>query len=250
MKYILGIDVGGTKIAAGLVTKDGKVSDLKVLPTFQNDLGGQLVELIKSYKEYSGIGLGLPGQVLPSGEVPYLPNIPRFKDKNLKKVLEKQFRVPVVLNNDADAFAYAESVLGFGKGQPIVAGVILGTGIGLGMVIDKKIFPGSEGAAGEIGRFPMLDGTPLEVHVRNAGKFQNAKAAEKYLRLILSYVVLSFNPHIIILGGSWSKLPGMESAANAIIKSLEHYKSKTKVKVSKFPHVELVGTALPLFYES
>jgi predicted NBD/HSP70 family sugar kinase len=241
---ILGIDIGGTKIAAGLVDFRGKIQDIRVFPTPKYNLIGQLFEIIEKYSGFDGIGLGFPGQVKQTGEVVYLPNIRNFKATNFRLLLEKRYKVPVAVNNDADCFAYSEAMIGQGRNKQSVAGIILGTGIGLGIVINKGIFPGYDGVAGEIGRFPMLDGKTLEDHVRFASPFKNASQARKYLKLILNYTILGINPGVIILGGAWSKLKGMEQVCSGLVRQIEEYKIKTPVKISKLEHAGLIGAAL------
>lgn len=245
MSKILGIDVGGTKIASGLVSPAGKVSDFRQEKTSKNGLSQQLIRIIGNYRGLGGIGLGVPGQVLDRGQIVHLPNIPKFRPVNLKKLLENKFLLPVCVNNDAKCFAYAEAVLGSGKSFNRVCGVILGTGIGVGIVINKKIYTGADGLAGEFGQFPMIDGSTLEQHVQSHGRFKSGKEAAKYLKLFVSYIVLGINPDIIIFGGAWSKLPGIKKIAMAAVKKL-NYNSQVKIKISKLPHAGLVGAALLL----
>lgn len=245
MKQILGIDVGGTKIAAGLVDRDFKVRKVAVLPTSHKDLVGQLERLIRDYEGFDGIGLALPGQVLPNGTVRVLANIKSFKSTNLRKVLEKKFKVPVCVINDAKAFALAEALIGSGKDFQTVAGIILGTGIGVGVVMDKKVYFGADGLAGEIGQFPMPDGKVLEKYVKEAGRFVTGVDAAKYLKLLISYLVLSFNPETIVLGGGWSKIPRLDEAVKDALKKLT-YPTKTKVFVSKMRHAGIIGAVLAL----
>src|SRR6185436_15788701 len=104
MKYTLGIDVGGTKIASALVENGLKLHNLKVEPTSQTDLVRQLIELIRNQKDFDAIGLAMPGPVLADGTVTRLPNIPNFQRTNLKQLLEDEFKVPVAVVNDAKAF--------------------------------------------------------------------------------------------------------------------------------------------------
>jgi predicted NBD/HSP70 family sugar kinase len=239
----LGIDVGGTKVAAGLVSLSGNVTKLKIYPTSKNDLPGQLAGIINEFKDYSAIGIGMPGQVGLNGEVSKLANLPKFKRVNVKKFLEQKTGKKVFVENDAKCFAYAEALLGFGRSYSSVAGIILGTGIGVGIVIDKKIYRGADGVAGELGQFPMLDGKSLEEHVRTAGKFNHAREAKHYLNLLLSYVVLSFNPEVIVLGGAWSRLSGMMPVTRQALSQLA-YETETKIHVSNLPYSGLIGAAL------
>ncbi|MEO8065878.1 MAG: ROK family protein [Candidatus Doudnabacteria bacterium] len=246
MKYILGIDVGGTKIASGLVDKNYKVSKVSIVPTSQTDLIGQLQRLIAGYQGFIAIGLGLPGPVMPDGTVTRLPNLKAFKKANVGKILEKKFKVPVHVMNDAKAFALSEAVLGAGSNFKVVCGVILGTGIGVGIVINKQIYRGKDGVAGEMEHITLLDGRMIRYYRKMVKSFDQVSQAQKFLRTILSIIVLSFNPDIIILGGGWSKLNGMERLANQLTKNVGDYETSTPVKISKLKHAGIIGAALPL----
>ncbi len=246
MKQILGIDVGGTKIAAGLIDKSFRVTKLAVLSTSQTDLVKQLVNLIRSYESFSAIGLGMPGQVLANGMITRLPNVNNFKSINFKKILEDKFKVPVNILNDAKAFALAEASIGVGRAYKTVAGVILGTGIGVGIIMDKKIYFGKDGIAGEYEHTVLLDSKMFRDHRHSTGTFKQAANTNKYLKTLLDMIVLSFNPDIIILGGAWSKLSGMEKLANQLTKNVGNYINKTPVKISKLKYAGIIGAALPL----
>lgn len=244
-KPILGIDVGGTKIAAGLVDQKLRVSQVSIIPTSQKDLVRQIIDLIKSYSGFSGIGLAIPGPVLASGLVTHLPNIKNFKPTNFKKLLEKKFSVFTSVVNDAKSFALAEATVGQGKNFKIVAGVILGTGIGVGFIgINKKIYYGRNSLAGEIGHFLMPDGKFFEQYVKAAGKFKTAKDASKYLRMLLSFIVRSIDPEVIIFGGGWSRLKGMNQALRQALKQVRLPVPKTVIKISKLKHASIIGAAL------
>lgn len=246
MKYILGIDVGGTKIVAGLVDHKYKVTQVSQMPTSQTDLVGQLIRLIESYDDFDAIGLGLPGQVLRWGIVTKLGNIQNWEALNVKKLLERKFKVSVNVMNDTKAFALAEATIGLGKDFETVAGIILGTGIGVGIVIDKKIYFGKDGLAGEFEHISLLDGKMIRHHRRMIKSFDRISQSRKFLRTILSITVLSFNPDLIVLGGGWSKLAGTEKLANELTKDVGGYKNITPVKISKLKHAGIIGAVLPL----
>lgn len=245
-KYIIGIDVGGTKIAAGLVDKNYQVSKVAVIPTSQTDLLGQLERLIADYSGFEAIGVGMPGQVLPSGLVLKLTNIPKFKQLNLKRFLENKFNTPVSVINDAKAFALAEAHVGSGKNSKAVAGLIIGTGMGAGFVMGKKLYSGKDGLAGELEHITLLDGKMLHIHRKLAGKFTKVSQFKKFLKTMLSLVILSFNPDIVVLGGGLTFLPGLEKQARQFAVSVGEYQNRTKVVVSKLKNAGIIGAALPL----
>jgi predicted NBD/HSP70 family sugar kinase len=243
MKKILGIDVGGTKIASAMIETGLELKNLNVASTSQIDLVRQIRELIKEHS-FDAIGLAMPGQVLPDGTVVRLPNIAHFQRTNLKNLFEQEFKVPVSVVNDAKAFAFAESKVGQAQNNNNVAGVILGTGIGVGFVVNQKIYSGKDGVAGEFEHVRLLDGRLIRDLRHAAGRFSSAKEAGVYLETLLDMVVLSFNPDVIILGGGWNDLPGMEDLANKITTNVGDYENRTPVKISKMKYPSLIGAAL------
>ncbi|MBI2355946.1 MAG: ROK family protein [Candidatus Doudnabacteria bacterium] len=243
-KLALGIDVGGTKVAAGLVNNAGKITRFSLEPTSQQNLLGQLVRIAKTYRGYSSIGLGMPGQVLAAGKVVRLPNVKRFHNVDLKKIFERKFRKLTTVNNDADCFALAESLLGWGRNNRCVVGVILGTGTGVGVVINKKIFQGKDGLVGEFDHLLMPNGELLRFYVKKARPFKNAAQAKSYLKILLNHIVISYNPDIIVLAGGWSNLSGMQRLAQSLTKNTGNYKTITPVKISKITYPGLVGAGL------
>ncbi|OGE73996.1 MAG: hypothetical protein A3I07_03820 [Candidatus Doudnabacteria bacterium RIFCSPLOWO2_02_FULL_42_9] len=244
MAKILGIDVGGTKVASGIVTDGLNVENLEINKTSQVDLVGQLQDIIRDKGSFDAIGLAMPGPVLADGTVMRLPNVPQFQKSNIKQILENQFHIPVAVMNDAKAFALAESIVGQGKGHNVVAAAVLGTGIGVGIVINKQIYFGKDGVAGELEHVQLLDGMLFREHRHAAGPFVKAIDAKKYLKTLLDMIVLSFNPDIIVLSGGWSTLPGMEEMANELTKGAGNYESQTPVKISELMYPSLIGAAL------
>ena len=246
MKYTLGIDVGGTKIAAGLVDKALKVHKVKVLTTSQTDLPLQLFKLIASFKGFSGIGLGVPGQVLPDGTVVALPNLKKFKKSNLKKLLEKRFNVPVHVMNDAQAFTLAEATAGSARKFKKVAGVIMGTGIGGGVVINKKIYSGEKYLrGGSCGTIKVRSGVTLEQAMHGFGKFTQAKQVAPFAEVIIAYILQVLEPEVIVFGGGRVKFPNIEKVLRQALKEVAP-RSKVAVKRSSLKYPGVIGAALPL----
>ncbi|MDD5054761.1 MAG: ROK family protein [Candidatus Peribacteraceae bacterium] len=165
---ILGVDVGGTKIALCLF-EAGTLAPRKstVVPT-EADRGflhvqDRLLSLIKPMLEPHtlAVGLGVPGFIdHASGKIVTLPNIPGAEGAHPADWLSKRISLPVTVENDARCFAYAEALLGAGKGKRVVLGVTLGTGVGGGLVIDGELFYGARGFAGEVGHMLLKPGEP------------------------------------------------------------------------------------------
>lgn len=169
----IGIDIGGTNIAAGLVGQDGKIIQKASIPT-EAQKGAQFVldgldkvceRLIEqsglARTEVQGIGIGVPGMMnVETGEVIFCPNVP-IEHVNVTTALTAKWGVPVKINNDANCAALGEAYAGGAKEANNAIVVTLGTGVGGGIIIDKKIYSGFNGAAGEIGHIVIqLDGRP------------------------------------------------------------------------------------------
>lgn len=164
-KYIAGVDIGGTKIAAGLANLSGKIIAELNIPT-EAIKGPEMViyNVKESIRQVSNnfskriecIGIGAPGAVLfKKGIVSYPPNLPGWKEINLKEILQKEFKVPVIVDNDANCAALAEAKFGAGRNFKNFIYVTLSTGIGGGIIIDGKLYRGAIGAAGEVGHITI-----------------------------------------------------------------------------------------------
>jgi glucokinase len=153
------VDIGGTKIAVGLVDNDGKVLSRMQAPTDPENYNAA-VELIATMLranaatagvEITGIGIGSTGPVDPMrgefGDVDFLPG---WRGKSPVKDLAQKFNVSVALENDADAAALAEAGWGAGRNRSRLIYVTIGTGIGGGFVFDGKLYRGVDGAHPEV----------------------------------------------------------------------------------------------------
>lgn len=233
----MGIDVGGTKIAAGLVDSKFKVSKLKNILTSQTNFLKQLTDLIGSYSDYSQIGLGVPGRVSKTGMIKRLPNIKNFKSLNLKRYLENKYKVPVGIINDAEAFTLAEANLSDKKFKKIF-GVILGTGIGGGLVVNNV----HKNVDSLLHR--KLPG--LEQRMQKYGPFKRSVEARPFIQKLLPIILNDFGPNLIVFGGARSMLPGMQTILKQCLKSGYPYPLKTSVKISRLKHAGIIGAVLPL----
>ena len=162
MKYIFGIDIGGTTVKCGLFTADGKLQDKWEIPTDRTDHGANILRDVATtirakaeeksiaVSDILGIGMGVPGPVLSDGSVHFCPNL-GWEVVEVKKVMEEMTSVPVSVGNDANVAALGEAHFGGGQGYDSILMVTLGTGVGGGLILDGKIVCGSNGAAAEIG---------------------------------------------------------------------------------------------------
>ena len=165
---IIGIDLGGTKIAlARYDAKTWKIEEKKRIQTNAKEKFGQVfkqmmneIEAIKNDQTIA-VGVGVPGLVdYRNGVILKMPNIPGAENFPLKERMEKILKLPVSVGNDANCFSLAEAIFGAGKGHSVVVGLTLGTGVGGGIVIDGKLFRGSRGYAAEIGHMLLRPGAP------------------------------------------------------------------------------------------
>ena len=163
MKYYIGVDIGGTNIKAGVVDENYElVSSVSVKTNSQNGYEAVLqsiFEAIEKAVSQSGveldriktIGVGCPGTMdSENGTVLYSNNL-HWENVPLAKDIEEKFGKKVILENDANVAAYGEYLAGGAKGAKNAVVLTLGTGVGAGIIIDGKIYSGSNNAGGEIG---------------------------------------------------------------------------------------------------
>jgi len=169
---IVGVDIGGTKIAVGAVDERGHLLARREAPTQAEqgfDAGvHRIVEMIRAVAAESGqavqgVGVGCTGPVDPqSGRIGQVDFLPGWEGAPIAAAIEAQLRVPVVLENDADAAALGEWRWGSGRGQArTFLYVTISTGIGVGFIIDGHIYRGVDGAHPEIGHHVIDPTGPL-----------------------------------------------------------------------------------------
>jgi glucokinase len=154
----VGIDIGGTKIAAGVVTGDGTVLDRTRVPTPPDDeaatlaaLGEVVDQLLARNPGVEAIGLGAAGLVeWPGGNARWAPHN-TYRRLELRRLLHERTGLPTVVDNDANAAAWAEARFGAGAGSDDLVLVTVGTGIGGGLVLGGRLYHGVHGFAGELG---------------------------------------------------------------------------------------------------
>jgi predicted NBD/HSP70 family sugar kinase len=162
MKYTIGVDIGATKIIAGLI-KGTKVICKKRFDTQTDQIGKKgILNNIRLAIEsvwdprVEGIGIGIAGTTNFKDGIFYNnANFPKsFRNIDLRQEL-KNFHVPVIIDNDVHCFALGEALYGVGKKYENVFGLTLGTGVGGSLIISKQIFRGRNNAAGEVGHMTI-----------------------------------------------------------------------------------------------
>ena len=156
----IGVDIGGTKVAAALVSSSGEIGRKARLPMNASGTAAEgfgsvaavIRELLADLPEVKGIGLCSPGPLDPrTGIVLNPPNLPCWRNFPLAAEVERSFGVRACVDNDANAAGLAEAIWGAGAGFTNVFYATLGTGIGSGIVFDRKIYHGRTGSAAEGG---------------------------------------------------------------------------------------------------
>ncbi len=159
-RILVGVDLGGTNVRAGRVEGD-KIAAHVARPVSSKGTESQVLEEVCGIidrvltPETEGIGIGVPSLVdVEQGIVYTVENIPSWKEVHLKRVLEDRYKLPVFVNNDANCFALGEYHFGKGKGLKHVVGIVVGTGLGAGIIINGRLYMGASCGAGEMGTIP------------------------------------------------------------------------------------------------
>jgi glucokinase len=162
-QLIVGIDIGGTKIAGGLVTRKGRLARPVIVPTYAEQgfekSFGQIIHLIERLirlaggkQNVDGVGVCAPGPLNPiTGVVINPPNLPGWRNIPLARLVEERIGLPAKVENDANAAGLAEVLFGAAVGYRNIFYVTISTGIGTGIIINKQIYHGKNGVAGEGG---------------------------------------------------------------------------------------------------
>ena len=164
----IGVDLGGTNIVTAIVNYQGKiVNHLKVPTLAERGKEATIKRIIETIHEniiqstialdnIIGIGIGAPGPLnVKKGIINFAPNLPGWEGVPLKKILEDEFNMKVVLENDANAAAWGERCFGAGQGVNNLVCFTLGTGIGGGIIIEGNIYHGSNYGAAELGHMTV-----------------------------------------------------------------------------------------------
>lgn len=275
----LGLDIGGTKIQGGLVTKKGVIKKELTTPTeIQKGKKGVLKNIVRTIKPLMkfkprGIGIGVPNYDFRTGKIMKCVNVP-LDNFDIMKFIEKKFHVKPKVDNDANCFALGEAMFGAGKKYRSIIGITLGYGFGSGVIVDKKIYRG-KGKATELGHLVInfsgtkcncggigcveeyvsakaitraYDGnkTPLEIEkLALKGDKKAIKVYEDfgfYLGVSLVSIANAFDPEIMIIGGNISK--GWDMFSKKMFQTFNERKFlDTKIVRSKLKSAGILGAA-------
>ena len=172
--YVIGIDIGGTKLATVVADKDGNILQKVRKPTESEKGPNHAVQLLLGMvnevldlgglrrEDISGIGVSCGGPLdTKTGIIYSPPNLPGWDALPLKEMIESEFHIPTIIENDANASALAEARFGGGRGYDYVLYMTMSTGIGGGIVANGEIYHGANDCAGEVGHQILLPDGPL-----------------------------------------------------------------------------------------
>lgn len=210
MKYYIGFDIGGTKSSVTLGRKtenEMQIVQKQLLATKDYSAVEALEILINKAQEFrrvadiSGIGISCGGPLdSRKGVILSPPNLPGWDDIKIVEILKNRFELPVFLQNDANACAVAEWVYGAGKGYENLVFLTFGTGFGAGLILNGRLYTGTNDLAGEIGHWRLCDDGP--VGYGKAGSFEGFCSGEGIARLTRERVSAGGNPALLKKAGS------------------------------------------------
>jgi len=229
---IIGIDLGGTQVRAGVVS-EGRLENIVSVRIPSEGSVDEVLQVMYELTDplvdenIKAIGIGVPSVVdIEKGIVYDVQNIPSWKEVHLKKILEDRYQVPVFINNDSNCFALGEKHFGKGKNFHSMIGLTIGTGLGGGIIINDKLYAGVNCGAGEFGCVEYLDqyveyyasGQFFENCYQTNGELVYKKALEgdplsimifeefgTHLGNAIRMVLYTYCPELIVIGGSISK---------------------------------------------
>ncbi|MDO5449012.1 MAG: ROK family protein, partial [Clostridia bacterium] len=199
MKYRIGVDLGGTNIAVGVVDEDnrivGRASTPTALPRSADDIAMSIADACAQAMadaqidktDVLSVGVGTPGAVNSDGVVENDANL-GFKNTPLRDMVMSRVGLPTYIGNDANCAALGEQIAGAGRGTRNFFMVTLGTGIGGGIVIDGKLLTGVNGAAGEIGHM-SIDFAGETCQCGRMGCFEQYASASALVRMAKARVL-------------------------------------------------------------
>lgn len=258
---VIGVDIGGTNINVGLVKKGVVVTSTKS-PVDKNESEKQTlerlftcIEEVKS-KGTTAIGIGVPGVVdTHNGTIYDLQNIPSWKKVPLAAILQTRYNLPVFVNNDANCFIMGEKLFGKAKNYTNCVGLSIGTGLGMGILIEGAIYNGVLSGAGEIGMVSYKEGILedytssffFKTYYNSTAKILNDKAKEddpvalgafaafgEHLGAAINNILYLFAPEAIILGGSISSaFPFFEKSMYEKINLFAYPKQIENLKIER-----------------
>ncbi len=266
---IIGIDLGGTNVRSGRVNKSSiddiaskKITSNGSEEIILNEICETVDKVIQS--DVTGIGVGVPSVVDTKRGIVYgVQNIPSWQEVYLKDFLEKKYNLPTYVNNDANCFAAGEKYFGKAKEYDNAVGLIIGTGLGAGLILNNKLYSGTNCGAGEFGTISFREHNYeyycsgqyflQQYSTDGAALFEASKKGDANALKIFSefgsnlgeaikLIMYSVDPQIIVLGGSLSK--SFEFFQETMWKSINDFEYKQALKKFKIECTEIKDIAV------
>ncbi|WP_411334723.1 ROK family protein [Metabacillus indicus] len=231
MSLRIGIDLGGTNVRVGLIDDNGKIVEIIQEPTeaeqgplYIIEKMKRMIESVIQGKRIKGIGIGAPGPLdSKNGIILSPPNLPGWDQIPLAKILEEHFRVSVYLNNDANVAGLAEANAGSGANCESVYYVTVSTGIGGALIINKQLFNGANGYAGEIGNM-IVEPNGYKHNNLNSGSFEGIASGTS-------------------IGRRAFEKFGIEGGAKQVFRLAEHRNAEAQLIIDETVHFLAMGIA-------
>jgi glucokinase len=251
MKNVIGIDIGGTKIT-GIVYNGKQVVDGLTIVTpknlfeFERNLI-KLTDFLSARNKIFGVGVGIAGLVdVKTGVVKYSPNIKFINNLNLVKIFKLNGIKKVKVDNDASCFTRAELTIGQGRKLTNFLALTLGTGIGGGIVINRKLYRGAGNFGAELGHILVGDEF-FEATFKRFRDKRDFKNSGILIGRALASLTNIFAPEAIIIGGGYGHneskkyLPALKFEMKRYLFNKD---SKTKVLITQLKNAGALGAAL------
>jgi len=250
---VVGVDLGGTKVNAGLVIGSSVRKSFKSILSF-NDTSTSVDVVISNISDaigrvfedgVEGIGIGVPSIVnRKEGTIYDAQNITSWKEVALGPILQKKFGVPVFLDNDANCFAIGERFYGKGQKYENFVGLTIGTGLGGGIINGGYLLKDENCMSGEFGELYYLDSKAEDYcsghffrekyHLDGADLYKNAENGDKealkifaefgyHLGRVIKMIITSIDPQAIVIGGS-------------IVGSRKFFETSMRAEIKKFTY--------------
>ncbi|UWU17426.1 ROK family protein (plasmid) [Rhizobium sullae] len=183
---IVGVDLGGTKILAGIADADGRILATREEATLHGEgapvldqmallIHNLVADIGSSINDLDSVVIGIPGAVNPATGLGSLsPNLALPADRSLRDLMASRIACEVVVENDVNLAAYAEASAGAGRGERSLVFISFGTGVGMGLVLNGDLWRGEFGRAGEIGYLPVGEAPHMIAPFSQNGLYEDA----------------------------------------------------------------------------
>lgn len=276
-KPVIGAFLGGKILKVGRIFKDMVEDSLTIEIDNSADEESVLKELIEAISkvynpDVAGIGIGVPSLVdVHQGIVFNVEHIPSWKKVHLGALLKQQFNTGIYVNNDANCLAIGEKYYGKGWKVRNMVGIVAGVGLGAGVIVDNRLYSGTNCGAGEFGYIPYKERNyehyctttyfDSKYGIKPQSLLERANRSDKMALAVLEQfgidfanfimtIMFSVDPEMIIIGGSITPFfPFFENSMWRTLNSFPYEESveKLKIEVSTAPDIEILGAAALYF---